>query len=195
MHLEAKGLRVNMGKTKLLFSRPDAPKPVVPSRYPCGVCSRGVGKNSIFCVHCKHWIHKSCSGISGRLKEDPGYKCPACTSGKSNAPIFPGVKQVDLDGEPVEVVSTFCYLGDVTGERGDCYDAITAGMRSAWKAFHELLPLLTCKGISLHSRGHMYNFCVGSIPLFACETCPIIIEDQARSERTHQAMIRWICLV
>ena len=34
-----------------------------------------------------------------------------------------------------------------------------------------------------------------SILLYACETWPIVIEEQARLERTDHAMIRWICSV
>ena len=30
---------------------------------PCGVCSKGVGSNSIQCTSCQKWVHKECSGI------------------------------------------------------------------------------------------------------------------------------------
>ena len=31
-------------------------------KFPCGVCFKGVGSNSIYCALGKHWIHKRCSG-------------------------------------------------------------------------------------------------------------------------------------
>jgi len=34
-------------------------------RWPCGVCGRGVGNNSIQCTSCKMWVHKKCGGIKG----------------------------------------------------------------------------------------------------------------------------------
>ena len=34
-------------------------------RWPCGVCDRGVGSNSIQCISCQKWVHKKCSGIKG----------------------------------------------------------------------------------------------------------------------------------
>ena len=36
--------------------------------YSCGVCRKGVSDNSIRCVECLKWVHKICSGISGKLK-------------------------------------------------------------------------------------------------------------------------------
>jgi len=32
-------------------------------RWPCSVCGRGVGNNSIQCTSCKKWVHRKCSGI------------------------------------------------------------------------------------------------------------------------------------
>ena len=37
-------------------------------RDPCSVCRKGVGSNSILCKECHSWVHKSCSDISGKLK-------------------------------------------------------------------------------------------------------------------------------
>ena len=34
-------------------------------RWPCGVCVRGVGKNSIQYTSCKMWVHRKCGGIKG----------------------------------------------------------------------------------------------------------------------------------
>ena len=190
--IENKGLRVNMGKTKGLCSRHDAPKPVEKSRFPCGVCSVGVGRNSILCSSCKLWIHKKCTEITGRLVEDPSFKCKRCL-GLIPEVATPDPISLELDGEQIEVVTSFCYLGDVTGERGGCFDATTARIRAAWKKFRELLPILTCRGISLSNRGHGYNACVRSVLLHASETWPVTAIDIAGLRRTDHAMIRWIC--
>ena len=44
---DAKGLWVNMSKTKILVSNSPLERPVDPSKYPCGVCKKGVGNNII----------------------------------------------------------------------------------------------------------------------------------------------------
>ena len=36
-------------------------------RWPCGVCSKGVGSNSIQCSSCQKWVDKKCSGIKGSM--------------------------------------------------------------------------------------------------------------------------------
>ena len=40
-------------------------------KYPCAVCRKGVGKNSLFCNGCWLWVQKRCSDIPERLLEDP----------------------------------------------------------------------------------------------------------------------------
>ena len=57
-NLESQGLRVNVDKTKILVSAHNAPKPVDRSKFPRGVCNKGVGINSIKCHACDFWVHK-----------------------------------------------------------------------------------------------------------------------------------------
>ena len=56
------------------------------------------------------------------------------------------------------------------GQPGGCFDAVTARIRSAWKAFRELLPTLTNRGISLLNRGKVFKACVRSVLLYGIET-------------------------
>ena len=53
--MEEKGLRVNMGKTKVMRCQVDAGQVVKTGKYPCGVCRKGVGSNSILCMSCCAW--------------------------------------------------------------------------------------------------------------------------------------------
>jgi len=36
-------------------------------RWPCGVCGRGVGNNSIQCTSCQKWVHRKYSGTKGSM--------------------------------------------------------------------------------------------------------------------------------
>ena len=65
--LEAKGLKMNIGKTKVMFSCSMKDKVEEEGKWPGGVCKKGVGNNSILCHGCKKWIHKRCSGVKGSL--------------------------------------------------------------------------------------------------------------------------------
>ena len=175
-NLECKGLRVNVGKTKILVSAPNATKPVDSSKFPCGVCNKGVGNNSIKCNFCSFWVHKCCTNIKGPLKPAPNFKCKKCSDEVSNATV-PDIEPVIINGEEIEKVSSFCYLGDFIGQRGGCFDATTARIRSAWNKFRDLLPVLTCRGLSLMVRGYAYNACVCSVLLYASETWAATQED------------------
>ena len=46
--------------------------------FPCAICRSGVGVNSIECSQCKLWVHKKCSGLSGRLVADAEFVCQRC---------------------------------------------------------------------------------------------------------------------
>ena len=75
--MEKKGLRVNVGKTKIMICGTGLDLLQSSGEFPCAVCRTGVGSNSIFCNGCKHWVHKKCNGLK-RLKKDPDYRCTRC---------------------------------------------------------------------------------------------------------------------
>ena len=50
--MEAKGLRVNIGKTKIMVSGVNLQTLKDSGEYPCSVCRKGVGSNSIYCAGC-----------------------------------------------------------------------------------------------------------------------------------------------
>ena len=57
--MEKKGLRLNMGKTKLMFSGLKLDVLRKSGKYSCGVCQAGVGRNAIKCGGCRQWVHKN----------------------------------------------------------------------------------------------------------------------------------------
>ena len=74
-HLEAKELRVNMEKTKIMICSKNLHSFKDSGKHSCGVCHKGVGSNSVFCDGCQSCIHKKCSGFKDILKADPNYRC------------------------------------------------------------------------------------------------------------------------
>ena len=64
---EAKRLKVNVGKTKVMRSAVGLGSSKDTGNHPCSVCRKGVGQNSVLCSKCKLWIHKICSGIAVEL--------------------------------------------------------------------------------------------------------------------------------
>jgi len=135
--LEAKGLNMNTGKMKVMFSCNMKDRVEEKAKWPCDACKKGIGNNSILCHGCKKWIHRRCSGVKGSL-------CNAsqsffCRCRKVDSPITDGLNtDLHLDnsnGVLLEKVDKFCYLGDMLDADGGCDSAVTPRVRSAWKKF------------------------------------------------------------
>jgi len=91
-------------------------------RWPCGVCSRGVGNNSIQCTSCQKWVHKKCRGINGSMyKVMKSFICRGCV----NPVTSTGSTRLDIGvNANVELVDKFCYLGDMLSVDGDADAAL-----------------------------------------------------------------------
>jgi len=100
-----------------------------------------------------------------------------------------------VDNDSLEVVDSFCYLGDMLSAGGGCELSSTVRVKSAWKKFRELLPVLTSRSIPLITRGRVYSSCVRSVLLYGSECWALTQSSLARLQRNDRAMIRWICNV
>ena len=96
-------------------------------KYPCYVCGKGVGRNSVQCTKCQHWVHKRCSGVHKSLTEEKDFTCRKC---------IPGVlfqdedEMINLDGDNTEVMDRLSYL-DVLNTEGGAQEAVTSRIRTA----------------------------------------------------------------
>jgi len=157
--LEEKGLRVNLGKTKIMRCQYRTGQVENSGKFPCSVCKRGVGANSIQCTACNLWVHKRCSSIKGKLQSATSYSCKKCVDGRSENVESRKEIQIGLD-KKVECVNKFCYLGDTIGVGGGAKEVVRARVRCAWAKFKELAPVLTSRGASLKVKGNVYKACV-----------------------------------
>jgi len=77
--MQNRGVRVNMNKTKVMISGEWQKVMQKAVRWPCGVCGRGNGDNSIQCISCQKWVHRKCSGIKGSIfKVRKTFVCRDC---------------------------------------------------------------------------------------------------------------------
>ena len=186
---------MKIGKTKVMRCRVGTGEVVKSGKFPCGVCRKGVGANSIKCTSCNSWIHKKCSGVSGKLTNVSDFHCTKCVHG---SPVRPEeLKEISLGDESaglrLECVGKFCYLGDMVGAGGGAEDASRARVRRAWAKFRELAPILTARGASLKIKGKVYKACVQTVMVYGSETWPMKTEDMRRLERAERMMVRWMC--
>ena len=191
--MEKKGLRVNAGKTKIMICGTGLDLLQSSGEFPCAVCRTGVGSNSIFCNGCKHWVHKKCSGLK-RLKKDPDYRCTRC-QGTARPLDGRPQKEVQVGPYKLEVIASFCYLGDILSAAGGCELLTTTRVTTAWKKFKDLLPVLSSRHLSFKTRGRVYSSCVRSTMLHASETWPLTKPNLRCLQRNDRAMIRQICNV
>ena len=153
-----------------------------------------VGSNSIFCNGCKHWVHKKCRLTVKGLTKDPDYRCTLC---RGTARPLDGRPQKEVQDRPdkLEVVASFCYLGDMLSAAGGCELSTTTCVKTAWKKFKDLLPVLSSHHLSFKTCDRVYSSCVRSTMLHASETWPLTKPNLQCLQRNDRAMIRQICNV
>jgi len=167
--LEARGLKVNMDKTKLMITGKETRQNINVGRWPCGFCGKGVGVNSILCVKCNRWCHQKCSGLM-RVSGVKHFQCPACTNlNKTNIKDDEEGVVITSNGM-IREVSEFCYLGDVVDNVAGVEHTVRTRVAAAWKKWREVVSLLLNKNITLKIRGNVYEACVRSVMLYGSET-------------------------
>ena len=53
--------------------------------------------------------------------------------------------EVQVGPDKLEMFAPFCYLGDMLSAGGGCEIRVTIHVKTAWKKFRELLPVLTSR--------------------------------------------------
>ena len=156
--MESKGLKMNIDKTKVMRSGKSSEDIVKTGKWPCAACGKGVTSNSIQCTECCEWFHWRCSDTKVPLIKVQGFRCMMCLRGRDNKDK---IKDLVLEnGEVIEGVGQFCYLGDVLNGEGGSSMASINRVRSGWKKFRELSGVLTNKKVALRLKGRVHAACV-----------------------------------
>ena len=104
-------------------------------------------------------------------------------------------KEVQVGPDKLEVEASFRYLGDMFWAGGGYEITVTTRVKTAWKKFRELLPVLTSRHLSYKTRGHVYSSCMRSAMLHASETWPLTNTNMQGLQSNDRAMIRQICSI
>ena len=76
-----------------------------------------------------------------------------------------------------------------------CELSTTTRVKTPWKKFKELIPVLSSHHLSFKTYGRVYSSCVQSAMLHASETWPLTKPSLQRLQQNDRAMIRQICNV
>ena len=104
-------------------------------------------------------------------------------------------KEVQVGPNKLEVVASFCYLGDMLSAAGGCELSTTTHVKTAWKKFKDLLPVLSSRHLPFKTCGPVYSSSVRSAMLHASKTWPLTKPNLQHLQRNDRAMIRQICNV
>ena len=102
-------------------------------------------------------------------------------------------KMITLDGDNIQVVDRFSYLGDVISIEQGAPEAVTSRIRSAWKKFKEVSKVIRERSISLKVRGTLYKSYVRNALTYGAECRALKMEDERRLKTTEMKMLRMIC--
>ena len=107
-------MRVNMNKTKVMISGERQMVLQKAARWPCGVCNKGVGSNSLQCTSCQKWVYKKCSGIKGSMsKVAKSFICRGCLNPVTSA----GYTGVDIGASAKLELIAFSALTLLVGRQ------------------------------------------------------------------------------
>ena len=125
--MEVIWLKMNTGKTKVMVSGKNCGDVERLGKWPCTVCGKGVGSNSIRCTGCSRWVYKRCSGLKGSLvRSEDTFVRKACE--RAGDEEDRNVKEsLDLgNGVHLEKAGKFCYLSDMLNRDGGANSAYVA---------------------------------------------------------------------
>ena len=74
-----------MNKTKVMISGERQMLRQKAARWPCGVCSKGVGRNSLQCTRCQKLVHKKCGIKGSKSKVAKSFICRGCLNPVTSA--------------------------------------------------------------------------------------------------------------
>ena len=127
------------------------------------------------------------------LDKDPDYRCTQCQGTACPLDGRPW-RKFQVGPDKLEVVASFCYLGDMLSAAGGCEVSTTTHAKTAWNKFKELLPVLSSRHLSFKTCDRMYSSCVWSTMLHVSETWPLTKPHQ-HLQQNDGAIIRQICNV
>ena len=106
-----------------------------------------------------------------------------------------GNSDVNIQGENLERVNTFKYLGATLAENGDLDAEMTHRIQSGWKNWKRISGILCDRRISLRVKGKVYKTVVRPAMMYGAETWAVKKAHEKKLDVAEMRMLRWMSRV
>ena len=103
-----------------------------------------------------------------------------------------GGSDVDLQGQSLERVNTFEYLGATLAEDGDLDAEMTHRIQSGWRGWKRVSGILCDRRISLRVKGKVYKTVVRPAMMYGAETWAVKKAQEKKLDVAEMRMLRWM---
>ena len=108
-----------------------------------------------------------------RVKEESEKACLKCNVQKTKIMISNPITSWKIEGETVETVSDFIFLGSKITADGDCSHEIQRHLFLGRKAMTNLDSILKSRKITLPTKVRIVKAMVFPVVMYSCEICTV----------------------
>ena len=99
---------------------------------------------------------------------------------------------INIQGENLERMNTFKYLGATLAENGDLDTEMTHRLQSGWKNWKRISGILCDRRISFRVKGKIYNRVVRLALVYSAETWAMKKAREKKLDVAEMRMLRWM---
>ena len=103
-----------------------------------------------------------------------------------------GNSDINLQGQNLERVNTFKYLGATLAENGDLDAEMTHRIQSGWQNWKRVSGILCDRRISLRVKGKVYKTVVRPAMMYGAETWAVKKSQEKKLDVAEMRMLRWM---
>ena len=103
-----------------------------------------------------------------------------------------GNSDINLQGQNLERVNTFKYIGATLAENGDLDAEMTHRIQSGWKNWKRVSGILCDRRISLRVKGKVYKTVVRPAMMYGAETWAVKKAQEKKLDVAEMRMLRWM---
>ena len=103
-----------------------------------------------------------------------------------------GNSDINIQGENLERMNTFKYLGATLAENGDLDTEMTHRIQSGWKNWKRISGILCDRRISFRVKGKVYKTVVRLAMMYGAETWAMKKAQEKKLDVAEMRMLRWM---